>query len=204
MTDPGAAPGIAAVILAAGEGRRLGGVAKALLPHPAGSYLAAIAATARAVGLVDAVVVVGPPFGDEVAAHARQLGLRVRVNPAPARGMASSVALGFAAIAGGPAAAAWLWPVDHPAVRAATLRRLIAALEDAAGAGAEVARPCHRGRGGHPPLIVRALWPALAACAGRADGARGVLRAARVAAVEVDDPGVIHDVDTPADREAIA
>jgi CTP:molybdopterin cytidylyltransferase MocA len=203
MTDPGAAPGIAAVILAAGAGRRLGGVAKALLPHPAGSYLAAIAATARAVGLVDAVVVVGAPFGDEVAAYARQLGLRVRVNPAPERGMASSVALGFAAIAGGPAAAAWLWPVDHPAVRAATLRRLVAAFDEGE-AGTEVARPRFRGIGGHPPLIARAVWPALAACAGRADGARGVLRAARVAAVEVDDPAVIQDVDTPADREAIA
>lgn len=201
MTDPG----IAAVILAAGAGRRLGGVAKALLPHPAGSYLAAIAATARAVGWVDAVVVVGAPFGDEVAAHARRLGLRVRVNPAPERGMASSVALGFAAIAGGPAGRAWLWPVDHPAVTAGTLRRLIAALGAALDAGgAEVARPCYQGRGGHPPLIARALWPALAACADRPDGARGVLRAARVVAVEVDDPGVIHDVDTPADREAIA
>jgi CTP:molybdopterin cytidylyltransferase MocA len=215
---------IAAVILAAGAGRRLGGVAKALLPHPAGSYLAAIAATARDVGLLDAVVVVGAPFGDEVAAHARCLGLQVRVNPAPERGMASSVALGFAAIAGGPAAAAWLWPVDHPAVTAATLRRLIAALGavlgavlgealgsalgptlgEAGAAGAEVARPCYRGRGGHPPLIARALWPALAACGDRADGARGVLRAARVVAVEVDDPGVVRDVDTPADREAIA
>jgi CTP:molybdopterin cytidylyltransferase MocA len=203
------APGVAAVILAAGAGRRLGGVAKALLPHPAGSYLAAIAATARAAGCVDAVVVVGAPFSDPVAAHARRLGLRVRVNPAPERGMASSVALGFAAIAGGPAAAAWLWPVDHPAVTAATLRRLIEALGEVLGGapgagGVEVARPCHRGRGGHPPLIARAVWPALAACADRADGARGVLRAARVVAVEVDDPGVIHDVDTPADREAIA
>jgi CTP:molybdopterin cytidylyltransferase MocA len=199
-----AARGIAAVILAAGAGRRLGGVAKALLPHPAGSYLAAVAATAREVGLVDAVVVVGAPFGEEVAAHARQLGLRVRGNPAPERGMASSVALGFAAIAGGPAAAAWLWPVDHPSVRAATLRRLIEALEEAAVGGAEVARPRFRGIGGHPPLIARGVWPALAACADQADGARGVLRAARVIAVEVDDPAVIHDVDTPADREAIA
>jgi CTP:molybdopterin cytidylyltransferase MocA len=207
MTDP-AAPGIAAVILAAGAGRRLGGVAKALLRHPtAGSYLAAIAATARAVGLVDAVVVVGAPYGDEVAAHARQLGLRVRVNPAPERGMASSVALGFAAIAGGPAAAAWLWPVDHPAVTPGTLRQLIRALDalDAAGpGGADVVRPCHRGRGGHPPLIARARWPALATCADHPDGARGVLRAGRIIAVEVDDPAVIHDVDTPADREAIA
>jgi molybdenum cofactor cytidylyltransferase len=190
------------VILAAGEGSRLGGVAKALLRpwHSEGvSYLAAIAITARRVGLVDAVVVVGAPFGEAVAAHARQLGLRVRVNPAPERGMASSVALGFAAIANGPAAAAWLWPVDHPAVSAATLRQLIDALGDA-----DVARPCHGGRGGHPPLVARALWSRLAACAGEPGGARGILRAARAVAVEVDDPGVVRDVDTPADLEADA
>jgi molybdenum cofactor cytidylyltransferase len=146
------------------------------------------------------VVVVGAPFADDVAAHARQLGLRVRVNPEPERGMASSVALGFAAIAGGPAAAAWLWPVDHPAVTEATLRALVAELEGAAGA--ELGQPRHRGAGGHPPLIRRALWPALAACAHHAEGARGVLRAARAVVVDVDDPGVVRDVDTPADLEA--
>jgi CTP:molybdopterin cytidylyltransferase MocA len=48
------------------------------------------------------------------------------------------------------------------------------------------------------------VWAGLAGCAGDPDGARGVLRAARSVAVEVDDPGVVHDVDTPADREAIA
>ena len=226
-----------AVILAAGSGSRLGGVAKALLRHRGTSYLEAIATTARAVGLVDAVVVVGPPFGHDVAAHARQLGLRVRVNPAPQRGMASSVALGFAAIANGPAAAAWLWPVDHPAVTEATLRKLIDALEaaeasDVPGAFAQFpggsggsapgcglvpgigfpggsggsapgcAQPRHRGAGGHPPLIHRALWPALAACADAVDGARGVLRAARAVAVDVDDPAVVRDIDTPADLEA--
>jgi molybdenum cofactor cytidylyltransferase len=194
------AVGLAAVILAAGEGSRLGGVAKALLVHGGQdrgrTYLETIAATASAVGLVDAVVIVGEPFHREVAAHARQLGLRVRVNPAPERGMASSVALGFAAIANGPASAAWLWPVDHPAVSAATLSLLIAAIGDA-----EVAQPRLGGRGGHPPLIRRALWPRLAACSDQGDGARGVLRTARVAAVEVDDPGVLRDIDTPADLE---
>ena len=218
--------GLAAVIVAAGAGSRLGGVAKALLPCRGETDLATIARTGRAVGLVDAVVVVGAPFAEEVAAHARQLGLRVRVNPAPERGMASSVALGFAAIASGPAAAAWLWPVDHPAVTEATLRRLVAALEaPEADAAADaigrvrslpmadpgdpmralsmlVAQPRHRGAGGHPPLIRRALWPALAACAHEARGARGVLRAARSVAVEVDDPGVVRDIDTPADLEA--
>lgn len=192
-------PGVAAVILAAGAGTRLGGVAKALLALRGKTYLESIAVTAREVGLVDAVVVVAAPFGDAVAGHARQLGLRVRVNPEPARGMASSVALGFAAIANGPAAAAWLWPVDHPAVSEATLRRLIEAL-----GAAEVAQPRHLGRGGHPPLIARALWPRLAACAGDPGGARSVLRSARGVAVDVDDPGVVRDVDTASDLEATA
>lgn len=198
-----AQPGTAAVIVAAGAGTRLGGVAKALIGHRGATYLATIAATARAVGLVDAVVVVAAPFGDEVAAHARQLGLRVRINPAPDRGMASSVALGFAAIASGPGQRAWLWPVDHPAVAAATLRLIVAAL-DAAGADAQVAQPRHGGRGGHPPLVARALWPQLARCADHADGARGVLRAAPRVLVEVDDAAVVDDVDTPAEREAFA
>ncbi|HEX4421134.1 MAG TPA: NTP transferase domain-containing protein, partial [Kofleriaceae bacterium] len=189
----GAAGAIGAVILAAGAGRRLGGVAKALLPRAGNhdtrgaagaTYLSAIAATARAVGLADAVVVVGPPFGDAVAAHARALGLRVAGNPAPERGMASSIAAGFAAIAGGPAQAAWLWPVDHPAVTCATLRRLIAAAAMGAVRQIDGARPRYRGAGGHPPLIRSAVWPALAACADAADGARGVLRAARIVEVE--------------------
>lgn len=198
---------IGAVIVAAGAGRRLGGVAKALLRRGEVSYLATIAATARAVGLADAdaIVVVGPPFGDAVAAHAAELALRVVINPAPERGMASSIALGFGALGfgalgfgalapGDAVDAAWLWPVDHPAVRVETLRRLIAAQ-------GEVIQPRYRGAGGHPPLIARALWPRLAACGDAPDGARGVLRAARVTTVEVDDPGVVRDVDTPADLD---
>ncbi len=181
---------IGAVILAAGAGRRLGGVAKALLPLGERTYLAAIAETARSVGLVDAVVVVGEPFAREVAGEARRLGLRVRVNPAPARGMASSVALGFGAIAAGPADAAWLWPVDHPFVRAATLQALVRARGDHT-----VVVPRYRDQGGHPPLIARSLWPALAACA--ATSARDVIRAADPLSLDVDDPGVVRDVDVP-------
>ncbi|HET9624654.1 MAG TPA: nucleotidyltransferase family protein [Kofleriaceae bacterium] len=190
MTVPGA------VIVAAGAGRRLGGVAKALLPTGgpgAPTFLAAILATARAVGLGEAVVVVGPPFGDAVARHAEALGAAVVVNPAPERGMASSIALGFAALADGAHAAAWLWPVDHPWVAAATLHRLLA---DAQASDAAWIQPRYQGAGGHPPLIRRALWPALAACGDAADGARGVLRGVAHHAVEVDDPGVVRDLDT--------
>jgi len=90
---------IGAVILAAGAGTRLGGVAKALLTGADGrTFLARVVGTAHEAGTDDIVVVVGPPFGDAVAAGARELGARVVVNPQPERGMASSVALGFGAL----------------------------------------------------------------------------------------------------------
>lgn len=176
---------IAAVVLAAGAGTRLGGIAKALLPRGDRSFLQCILETAHA---NDAIVVVGPPFGEAVAAHARGLGARVVVNPEPSRGMATSINAGFAAV--GDADAAWLWPVDHPDVRVSTL----AALRTALGTCA-VARPVYGGRGGHPPLVARVLFPALATCT----NAREVIAAADRVDVEVDDLGTIADVDDRAD-----
>jgi len=188
-------------ILAAGAGTRLGGVAKASLTLRDGrTFLESIVATAREVGLADAVVVIAKPFGDAVAAAGRALGLVPVENPAPERGMASSVAAGFEtlrSLAGPEVRAAWLWPVDHPAVAPATLRTLVASLADHAGA-----RPTFGGRGGHPPLIARTLWPSLASCVAVYGGARTVLAAADVLDIPVDDRGVVRDVDTPADLEA--
>lgn len=190
---------LGAVILAAGAGTRMGGVAKALLTRVtaggrARTYLESIVETAREVGLADGVVVIGPPYGDAVAGHARSLGLRIAVNGEPARGMASSVAIGFASIADGDAEAAWLWPVDHPDVRSESLRRLVAEIGEH-----EVAQPRFDGRGGHPPLIERAVWPRLAGCAALPGGARAVIGAADVIAVPLDDAGVVSDIDTPED-----
>jgi molybdenum cofactor cytidylyltransferase len=195
------AASVGLVILAAGSGTRLGGVAKALLRQRDGrTFLESIVASAREVGVTDAIVVVGAPYGDDVGAAALALGCTPAENPAPDRGMASSVAIGFAALdrlAGAACTAAWLWPVDHPAVAPSTLRTLIASLGTHAGA-----RPTFGGRGGHPPLVARSLWPALAACANVEGGARTVLAAADVVDVPVEDRGVVRDVDTPADLEA--
>ena len=188
-----------AVILAAGAGMRLGGVAKALLNAGGGrTFLSQILATAREVGLDRAIVVVGPPFGEQVAAHAVDLGAEVVMNPHPERGMASSVALGFAAIAGTACDAAWLWPVDHPDVTAATLRELERQLARHAAA-----RPTVGGRGGHPPLITRELWPQLAACGDAPQGARSVLVESDMVDVEVTDEGCVRDVDTQFDLEKV-
>ncbi|HEY5951212.1 MAG TPA: nucleotidyltransferase family protein [Kofleriaceae bacterium] len=202
---------LGAVILAAGAGTRLGGVAKALLVGKRGrTFLASILTTAREVGLDDAIVVVGPPFGDRVAQHARELGAYVVFNREPERGMASSVVAGFSALAAGSPAsergvsarqtcdAAWLWPVDHPDVAAATLEALIAALMNH-----DAARPVYAGHGGHPPLIARSLVSRLASCGELDGGARTVLAEADTIDVPVDDPGCVRDIDTPVDLEAM-
>jgi molybdenum cofactor cytidylyltransferase len=196
----------------------MGGVAKALLEgRGKRTFLTSILETAREVGLQNAIVVVGPPYDDVVAPHAKQQGAYVVVNPHPERGMASSVALGFAAVMGvpregsavahprqaseapvfGEADAAWLWPVDHPEVEARTLRTLIAALGSHAAA-----RPVFDGRRGHPPLITRALFAQLADCSKLDGGARTVLAGADTIDVPVDDPGSVRDIDTPLDLEA--
>ncbi|MDB4955947.1 MAG: hypothetical protein JWO36_3516 [Myxococcales bacterium] len=190
---------IGAVILAAGAGTRLGGVAKALLVTPAKrSFLASIVETARAAGLGHAVIVVGPPHGDEVAAHAKELGLLVITNDHPERGMSSSVALGFAAISETDCDAAWLWPVDHPNVTVATLQSLIAALDTH-----DAARPVVGARGGHPPLVARSIWPQLAVSGDVPGGARMVLGEADMIDVDVEDEGCVRDIDTVADLEAL-
>lgn len=185
---------LGAVILAAGAGSRLGGVAKALLMHGDETYLARIARIAKQAGASNLVVVIGRPHGPAVGATARELGLGTVVNPLPERGMASSVALGFGAISEYDLDAAWLWPVDHPGVELATLQTLIAAM-----AAHEVAQPRFGGRGGHPPLIAKAIWPRLAGCGNLQGGARTVIAASDVIKVEVQDTGVVRDVDTPPD-----
>ena len=110
--------------------------------------------------------------------------------------MASSVALGFAALGDTDLEAAWLWPVDHPRVELRTLEALIAELGTH-----DVAQPRWDARGGHPPLIARALWPRLAGCTNLEGGARAVIATSSVVPVPVSDPAVVRDVDTPADLE---
>jgi molybdenum cofactor cytidylyltransferase len=194
--------GLGIVVLAAGAGSRLGGEAKALLPYgPHGeTFLSWILGHSYSpCGVQTRVVVVGPPHDERIVDEVLDNYENVHVvrNPDPSRGMASSVALGFAEllrIAKPHVEAAYLWPVDHPYVRERTVADLMIFR-----AGNEVAVPRYQGRGGHPPLIARSVWPALAACADNPGGARAVLAERRATWIEVDDPGVLRDIDTPED-----
>ena len=203
----------AAIILAAGAGRRLGGVAKAILRLGDGTndssnqtFLAAVRDTAIAAGVRHVIVVVGPPYADQVSREAKRLSLPTVFNADPGRGMASSVALGFeyardhlADSAGG-----LLWPVDHPRVTDATVRAVVAATDPAA-----ITIPSFAGRGGHPTGFGRNLWQDLASCLRAPQGARSIVRELeahhpeRVIRIDVSDPGVVADIDTPTDLDTV-
>ncbi|GAB4560115.1 MAG: nucleotidyltransferase family protein [Haliangiales bacterium] len=194
---------IPAVVLAAGRGRRLGDVAKATLETRSGeTFLAAIQACAHLAGVDRAVVVIGPPHDARSGAEAARLCWPTVRNPHPERGMASSVELGFAHVCATwpDAPAALLWPVDHARVTAPSVRRVIAACRPD---GAVI--PTYRGRGGHPAGFGRELWPALTRCQALPHGARSVLHSLRhktperVTRIELDDVGLIADIDTPGD-----
>lgn len=200
---------VAVIVLAAGEGRRMGGRPKASLRLPATegrpgeTFLERIVATARAAGCAPVVVVRGEadlpaPEGADV---------RVVRNPRPELGMLSSIHVGIEALRGGgggggrvAVAGALVWPVDCPRVPVSAVRALL----DAAARGAPMAVPVHGGRRGHPAYFAGRLFPELLA-APMDVGARAVVRAhaADLALVPVEGPEVLDDIDTPEDYERL-
>ena len=96
-------------------------------------------------------------------------------------------------------AAAFIQPADMPLVTPAVIERLAAAH----GAGWNVA-PVYRGRRGHPVLLDRAFWEAMLDLPAEAKP-RDVIAAARarLRLVEVEDEGVLLDVDTRESYERV-
>jgi molybdenum cofactor cytidylyltransferase len=112
-----------------------------------------------------------------------------------ALGMGNSIAAGVAARAGSPG---WLLlPGDMPLVRPATLLAVAAALGHHAVAFAQ-----HHGRRGHPVRFAAELYSELMKLNGD-EGARRIVARYPAVGVDVDDPGVLVDVDTEADLAAL-
>ncbi len=195
----GAPRPIAAIVLAAGAGRRMGGRPKALLPIDGEPFLARVTRGCREGGC-EPIYVVVPPAPPELLALARSLGSHAVVNPEPEHGMFSSVQRGISALleTGDPPAGCILFPVDHPRVQSSTLRSLMEALPEA-GAMRWV-RPVFARRGGHPVLIPReALRQLLDRDPGEPlrDALRGIGLEPFDAPVE--DPGILANLNLPDD-----
>ncbi len=187
-------PRIAAIILAAGEGRRWRAGNK-LLASWQGRPLVAIAADAALNAPVAPVIAV---LGHEAPRIADALATRpvtVITNPDYREGVASSLRAGLNALPAGVEGAVFLL-ADMPAVGAAQIARLIAAF-GAAGDAYDIFVPVYHGRRGNPVLWSARLFPALATLEGDRGGSALFSRyAARIAPVEMADDAILIDLDT--------
>lgn len=113
--------------------------------------------------------------------------------PIRGRGMGDSIAAGVAARSDAPG---WLLlPADMPRVKPSTLQAVAQALSSHAVAFAQ-----HQGRRGHPVAFGAELYSELTALTGD-EGARRLVARYPSFAVEVDDPGVLIDIDTSEDLD---
>jgi molybdenum cofactor cytidylyltransferase len=188
---------IVAIVLAAGEGTRMGGP-KALLRTSSATFLARTCATLARPRVERVVAVVGADAARVTAFAGIPAGVVVRANVRWREGMLGSIWTGLEYADAASADAVLVHPVDNPFVADTTVDDVVAALE----AGARIAVPSHAGRRGHPAGFARAAWPALRGV--EADrGARGVLADHPEWIVHVAaGPDCLVDVDTPADLRA--
>ena len=191
--DPAPPAGVAGVLLAAGEGSRLG-QPKALVEIGGEPLAQRGVALLRDGGAAPIVVVTGAVAVDlpgVLAVH----------NPDWRTGMGSSLAAGLATVPDSCAAAV-IALVDQPLVGAEAVRRLIAAH----AAGAVIAVAAYDGILRNPVLIAREHWPGVIAMAVGDAGARPFLRAHPdlVTPVECGDTGRPDDLDTRSDFDRLA
>lgn len=219
------------VLLAAGASRRMGRT-KSLIRTRGQSYLAhgvrhlwsacdavvvVLGADARRVRAAAeeefvALVGAGAVHADLQAARRHGAGgleVRFAVNRAWRSGMLGSVRVGLRAALRLDPEALLVLPVDHPAVRPATVRALAAAMKAALISTRGGPRrpglayaliPRHRRRRGHPLALSPALARAVGADRGAADLSDAVRRNARlVGFLDCGDPGVVANRNRPED-----
>ena len=128
------------------------------------------------------------------------LGVDVRENPDFAAGQGTSIRVGVRAAAEQESDAVLVALGDMPLVDPATVDLLVDAF---AGSEASIVAAAFDGQRGNPVVFGADHFGALADLEG-ATGGRSVLRAATDAiCVETGDPGVVRDVDSRADLEAL-
>ena len=190
---------IGGIILAAGSSRRYGDDKRKVTLASGRTVLQEVIHTAASV--LDPLVVVlrfgDQPFIDELEQEIDVWGIEYFRAPDSARGMAHS--LGNAIHAHHDWDAAMILLADMPYVKPETIRALLDTYR-ANQAKQPIVLPSMNGQTGHPVIFPQACFDEIEALEGDV-GARSVIdaRPDRVMTVEVNDPGIFRDIDTPAD-----
>lgn len=195
MAESDGVPTPAGFIPAAGLSSRMGSP-KALLRIEGVPFLSRAVRSLRAGGCAPIIVSVREA-GDDIGILALAEADRVVVPEDPEEGPIAGLRAALPHAGQGEGGIVVL-PVDHPLVSPETVRAIVAASTEA---GASIVLPTHGGRPGHPVFFGPAVFPELMDPELTTEGARSVVRrdSGRVRAVEVEDPGIHADLDTPAD-----
>ncbi len=203
---------IGAVIIAAGQGLRMGrgyghenGYCKPCMPLGSSTILANVMNCLQA-GVTGPIVVVTGYHQASVEAEAARLGLITAHNQQPERGMLSSMQTGFAALLAmsDKLDGVFLLPADIPNIRPATSALLA---EDVHACRAAITYPTFQGERGHPPILARHVVEQALSYEGQG-GLRGLLiqietNGESIRNVPVADEGILTDMDTVADHAQI-
>jgi CTP:molybdopterin cytidylyltransferase MocA len=201
-------PRVAALVLAAGAGRRFiaaGGVGPKVLARIDGRPLVAhVLDLAAHAGLSPVILVVAPDSHDIHSLVDDDADVRIVVNPDPTAGMATSVATGLDAFEDSDpdVEACVVLLADQPKLDPSVVSEVMAA---ALRSGAP-ARARYSDGPGHPVVLPRAHWAALTgglrASVDVERGARDLL--AGLGSIEIVIPGPMPvDVDEPDDLRAV-
>jgi CTP:molybdopterin cytidylyltransferase MocA len=190
---------IAAIILAAGRSERMGQF-KPLMSIGEETVIERVIGLFHQTGILGILVVVGCE-AELLRPVVEKLGVRGIANPDWEQGMFSSVQAGVRQL-DASCRAFFLMPADMPLVCPGTIRALLEAFNKE---NADVCRPVHGGKRGHPPLISASLIRPILDEKEPA-GLRALLARYQSGTVEVacDDPGILIDLDTPDDLKKAA
>lgn len=188
---------ISAIVLAAGQATRLG-TCKQLLRIGEKTILDLVLHNLRA-SKVDEIVVVLGAYAEEIQRTIR-ISERIVLNPDYERGMSTSIQAGLRALSDHTDAALIVLG-DQPFVKPATIDQLV---DERHRTGAAVVVPTFEGSRGNPVLIDRSLFAEMRDIRGDV-GFRAIFgeHAQSLVKLDVDDRGVIVDIDTKEDYDAL-
>jgi molybdenum cofactor cytidylyltransferase len=191
---------VAALVLAAGSGIRMGGDNK-LLQHVGGVPMLRRVVNAALASRCTSVSVITGFAAPDAEACLDGLDVGFIHNPDHATGMASSLRSGLAAL-DITADAAVVLLADMPFIDGGHIDRLIDAFDPGRP---KIVAPVKDGRRGNPILWPRAFFAEMQTVEGDV-GARDLLRrhADQVEAVACDDDAIFADIDTPAALAGVA
>lgn len=193
---------ISAILLAAGESRRMQGAFKPLLKWGSRTVIEACIDNLKRSRVEEIIVVLGHREA-EIRARLTGAGVQFAINPDYRRGMLSSIKTGFPLVS--PRADGVLIAlVDQPMVGPDVINPLVVSFGDYEK---KISIPTYDGKHGHPIIVSREFEDEIMQLDdNEPDGLRTLIERHRheIQEVPVASPAILEDIDSPEDYERLS